>query len=170
MNGISFYNSPLDIQGLTNTLFSIFLVTQLFSSLGQQIIPRLVNGRSLFEARERRNMSYSWVVFIASNVIVELFWQTVVSVLVFVPWYFPTGMWRNGDAAFNTAQRGGATFVLIWLFCLWNGTLSQALAAGIEHAETAVQLSTLCFWLSLVFCGYVLSLRSTNMKLECLVA
>ncbi|KAL1845877.1 Multidrug resistance protein [Diaporthe australafricana] len=152
-NGISFYNSPLDIQGLTNSLFSTFLITQLFSSIGQQIIPRLVSGRSLFEARERHNMSYSWVVFIASNIVVELFWQTIVSVLVFTSWYFPTGMWRNGDAAFTTAQRGGAIFVLIWLFCLWNSTLAQALAAGIEHAETAVQLSTLCFWLSLVFCG-----------------
>ncbi|KAL7621630.1 Multidrug resistance protein [Parahypoxylon ruwenzoriense] len=157
VNGISFYNSPLDIQGLTNTLFSIFLVTQLFSTIGQQVIPRLADGRALFEARERRNKSYSWVVFVASNVLIELFWQTLASVLVFAIWYYPTGTFRNGDAEFGRAERGGLTFILVWLFCLWTSTLSQALAAGIEHPETAVQISTLFFWLSLVFCGILVA-------------
>jgi ABC-type multidrug transport system permease subunit len=171
VNGISFYNTPLDIQGLTNSLFSMFLVTQQFSTISQQIIPRFINGRSLFEARERRDGSYSWVVFVASNLLVESFWQTLASVLVFTSWYFPTGIWRNGDQDFGAAERGAITFVLIWLFCLWNSTLSQALAAGIEHAETAVQIGTLLFWLSLVFCGYVqhhypLSFPSTVTRCE----
>ncbi|KAJ8113402.1 hypothetical protein ONZ43_g5165 [Nemania bipapillata] len=157
VNGISFYNSPHDIQGLTNDLFGIFLITQQFSTISQQIIPRLVDSRSLFEARERRNMSYSWYVFMASNILVELWWQTVSAVLVFVSWYYPTGMWRNGDSTFGTAERGAVTFILIWLFCLWNSTLSQALAAGVEQAETAVQFATLLFWLTLVFCGILVT-------------
>ncbi|KAH9984294.1 putative ABC multidrug transporter [Xylariaceae sp. FL0662B] len=153
VNGLSFTNSPLDIQGFTDLLFSIFLITQLFPSVGQQIIPRLTDGRALFEARERRNRSYSWVVFIASNVIVELCWQTLVGVLVYITWYYPTGMWRNGDANFSTTERGGLIFTLIWIFHLWTSTLSQAMAAGVEHSETAVQYSVLLFWLSLVFSG-----------------
>ncbi|OTB00937.1 hypothetical protein M426DRAFT_266701 [Hypoxylon sp. CI-4A] len=153
MNGLSFTNSPLDVQGFTDLLFSIFLLTQLFPSVGQQIIPRLTDGRSLFEARERRNKSYSWVVFIASNIVVELFWQTLVSVLVYITWYYPTGMWRNGDVSFSTTERGGLVFVLVWMFHLWTSTLSQAMAAGVEHPETAVQYSVLLFWLSLVFSG-----------------
>ncbi|KAI1759918.1 P-loop containing nucleoside triphosphate hydrolase protein [Hypoxylon sp. FL1150] len=55
---------------------------ELFPSVDQQIIPRFTDGRTLFEARERRNRSYSWVVFVSSNVIVELCWQTLVGVLV----------------------------------------------------------------------------------------
>jgi ATP-binding cassette, subfamily G (WHITE), member 2, PDR len=141
------------MQGLTNFLFSIFLITQLFSTLDQQIIPRLTNGRSLFESRENRSKTYSWVVFVSANIIVELCWQTVASVLIFVIWYYPTALWRNSDPNFGMIERGGLVFVLIWLFCLWITTFSQLVGIGIEHAETAVQIATLCFWLSLVFCG-----------------
>ncbi|KAI8960633.1 putative ABC multidrug transporter [Daldinia sp. FL1419] len=153
MNGLSFTNTPLDMQGFTNLLFSIFLITQLYPSVGQQIIPRLTSGRELFESRERRNKSYSWIVFIASNIIVEICWQTFVAVLIYITWYYPTGMWRNGDANFSTTERGGLVFVLILIFNLWTSTLSQALAAGVDLPETAVQYSVLLFWLSLVFSG-----------------
>ncbi|KUI58463.1 ABC transporter CDR4 [Cytospora mali] len=152
-NGISFYDTTLDMQGFVNFLFSIFLISQLFSTLDQQIIPRLADGRALFEAREKRSKSYSWTVFLVSNIIVELYWQTVASVVIFISWYYPTGLWRNSDPTFGMAERGGLVFVLIWLFCLWITTFSQAVGVGIEHAETAVQIATLCFWLSLVFCG-----------------
>lgn len=141
------------MQGFINFLFSIFLNSQLFSTLDQQIIPRLAHNRSLFEARESRSKSYSWTVFLAANVIVELWWQTVASVVVFVSWYYITLLWQNGDASFGIVERGGLVFVLIWLFCLWLTTFSQAAGVGIEHPETAVQIATLCFWLSLVFCG-----------------
>lgn len=153
LNGISFFNARLDIQGITNIFFSVFLFTQLFSTVNQQVIPRLSAGRSLFEARERRSKSYSWTVFIAANVVVELFWQTIASGLVFVTWYYPTGIWRNHDPTFPETERGGLAFGVIWLFCLWISTFSQVVGVGIDHAETAVQIATLFFWLSLVFCG-----------------
>jgi ABC-type multidrug transport system permease subunit len=117
------------------------------------MIPRLVDGRNLFESREGRTKAYSWTVFIASNIIVELCWQTVASIIIFVSWYYPTRLWENGDASFGMSERGGLVFLLIWLFCLWITTFSHAVGIGIEHAETAVQIATLCFWLSLVFCG-----------------
>lgn len=152
-NGISFYMAPLDLQGLTNLIFSIFLISQLFSTVDQQVIPRFATGRALFEAREGRSKAYSWTVFLTTNILVEIFWQTVAAVLVFLTWYYPTGLWQNGDDTFSTASRGALTFVLIWFFCLWITTFSQAIAAAIESDETAVQIATLCFWLSLVFCG-----------------
>lgn len=96
---------------------------------------------------------------------VELCWQTIASVLIFVTWYYPTGLWRNGDPSFGMTERGGLVFLLIWLFCLWITTFSQAVGVGIEHAETAVQVATLCFWLSLVFCGSVYP--ASKWPLEC---
>ncbi|KAI1432769.1 ABC-2 type transporter-domain-containing protein [Xylaria sp. CBS 124048] len=156
-NGLSFQNTRLDIQGLQNLIFSMFLLTQMFGTVDQQVIPRLIDGRSLFESRERRSKTYSWTVFLASNIIVELVWQTLAAVLVFVLWYYPTGLWRNGDANFGTRERGALTFFIIWLYCLWTVTFSQAAAASIEHAESAVQLATLIFWFSLVFCGALVS-------------
>ncbi|KAI0419432.1 hypothetical protein F5X98DRAFT_372842 [Xylaria grammica] len=71
-NGFSFYMAPLDIQELTSILFSIFLLTFIFNNIDQQIIPRFINARQLFEARERPSKTYSWLVFIAANVTVEV--------------------------------------------------------------------------------------------------
>ncbi|KAI1076618.1 ABC-2 type transporter-domain-containing protein [Whalleya microplaca] len=156
-NGRSFQNTQLDAQGLQNLIFSIFLHSQMFGTVDQQVIPHLMDGRALFEARESRSKSYSWTVFLASNILVEFVWQTIASVLVFVAWYYPTGLWRNGDASFSTADRGALSFIVIWLYCLWISTFSQAVAAGIENAESAVQLATLMFWFSLVFCGVMVS-------------
>lgn len=131
----------------------MFLLTQMFGTVDQQVIPRLIDGRNLFEAREQRSKSYSWTVFITSNIIVEVLWQTLATVLVYITWYYPTGLWRNGDAAFSTESRGALSFMSIWLFCLWIITFSQAVGASIQHAESAIQLATLVFWFSLVFCG-----------------
>lgn len=157
-NGISFYHVSLDIQGLTSLLFSIFLLTQLFSTIDQLIIPRLIAGRELFEARERGTGAYGWGVFLASHIAIEIFWQTLISVPLFASWYFPTGLQTVDTPGFGNAERGGLAFVLVWLFNLWAATLSQAFAAGLPHPETAVSLATLCFWLSLVFCGYAVPL------------
>jgi ATP-binding cassette, subfamily G (WHITE), member 2, PDR len=145
--------TKLDVQGIQNIFFSGFVLTQLFSTVDQQIIPRLMEERGLYEARERKSKSYSWVVFISANIIVELFWQTLTSILVFVAWYFPTGLWRNGDSEFTAVSRGGLTFTTLWLFCMFISTFSQAIAVGIEIAETAVQIATLFFYLCLIFCG-----------------
>ncbi|KAH7323258.1 BcatrD protein [Stachybotrys elegans] len=156
-NGFSFWDSDNSIQGLTNLLFSVFLVSQLFSILSMLIIPRFTTGRDLFEARERSSKAYSWVAFVAANLIVEITWLTAISVLIFVSWYYPTGMFQNGNDVFSTAERGGLTFLLVWLFTVWASTLSQVFAALIEQPETAIQLAILCFWLSLVFCGILVA-------------
>lgn len=151
LNGISFYNTSRDIQGLISLLFSNFLITQLFSSINQLIIPRFIGGRQLFEARERRCRAYTWPVFVAANLVVELTWQTIICVPVFASWYFPLGIYRQ-DGIVRHASAGIA-FLLVWLFNLWANTLSQLFGVAIEHAEMVVQAATLCFWLSLVFCG-----------------
>jgi len=150
---LSFFNSRLDIQGVTNVFFSIFLFTQLFSTIDQQVIPRLSSGRSLFEARERRSKTYSWVVLLSAHILVEIFWQTVAAVLIFICWWYPTGLWRNHDSDLGASERSGLAFGMIWLFNLWISTFSQMVGVGMDHDETAVQISTLFFWFSLVFCG-----------------
>jgi ATP-binding cassette, subfamily G (WHITE), member 2, PDR len=134
-------------------LFSTFLITQLFSCIDYLVIPQFIHGRSLFEARERHTRSYSWFVFVASNILVELIWQTVFAAPIFIVWYYPLGLYRYGDDEFTTAERGGLMFVLIWLFNLWASTLSQVFAASIEHSEVAMQLAILVYWLALLFCG-----------------
>ncbi|KAF2675667.1 hypothetical protein K458DRAFT_471249 [Lentithecium fluviatile CBS 122367] len=163
LNGLSFYNISNSIQGLISVLFSAFLLLILFSSVAQQIIPRFIATRTLFNAREKESMTYSWVVFILSNVIVEVIWQSFAAVLVFACWYYPTGMWRSSgerydalkefDGRWGSGERQGMIWCLIWLFMLFISGLSHALAAGISQAETVVNIAQLLFGLSTIFCG-----------------
>lgn len=74
-NGFTFWMAPLDLQGVTSILFSIFMLTSIFNNVDQQMIPRFIRARQLFEARDRPAKMYSWSVFVASNIIVELVWQ-----------------------------------------------------------------------------------------------
>ncbi|KAE8362635.1 P-loop containing nucleoside triphosphate hydrolase protein [Aspergillus caelatus] len=154
-NGLSFWLVSKDVQGLVSSLFSCFLLTIVFSSVDQQIIPRFIDNRAQFEAREQQSKTYNWVVFVGANVIVELVWQSLTSVLVFVAWYYPTGFWRNGlnDSSFTMDQRATLMFLLIWVFFLFSSTLSQAIAAGINDSLTAVNIANLLFTLCLLFCG-----------------
>jgi len=143
----------LEIQGITNILFSCFLFSIVFTIIDQQIIPRFIDGSALFEAREYQSRTYSWPVFVAANVIVESTWMSLASVLAFVSWYYPIGLWKYGDEAFSTSNRASLSFLLVWFALLFASTLSQALAAGIRDTQTAVNIAQLLFSLSLIFCG-----------------
>ncbi|TGJ82175.1 hypothetical protein E0Z10_g6567 [Xylaria hypoxylon] len=153
LNGFSFLNTSLNLQGIISLLFSIFFSTYLFSYIVQMVVPYVHRGRDLFETRERDSRLYSWPSFLVATVVVEVFWQTLIGASVFAAWYYPTGLSHNADAVLGTAERGALTYVLLWLFMLWACTLSQALAAGIQDSEVAMQIGILLYWLSLVFCG-----------------
>ncbi|VUC35736.1 unnamed protein product [Clonostachys rosea] len=119
----------------------------MFTCINRVTIPHFFTGRSLFEAREYHSKTHHWSVFIGANVLLEFFWQTLVSAPVFVAWYYPIGLAANGDASLSTAERGGASFVLIWLFVLW------AFSALFDHVDMAMDISVLFYWLVLVLCG-----------------
>lgn len=145
------------VQGLTSSIFSCFLITIIFNTVDQQIIPRFIKNRDIFEARERQSKTYSWPVFVAANMIVELTWQSLTAIPVFVAWYYPTGLWRNGldtsSDAIGINQRAGLTFLLLWLFLAFTSTFSQAIAAGMSDSLSAVNIANLVFTLCLLFCG-----------------
>ncbi|KAL3427777.1 ABC transporter cdr4 [Phlyctema vagabunda] len=155
--GFSFYDTPVSLQGSQNQLFSIFMLFTIFGNLVQQIMPHFVTQRSLYEARERPSKTYSWQVFITSNIIVELPWNTLCSVIIFVCFYYPIGMQRNAQAAGQTVERGGLFFLFIWEFLIFTSTFTNMVIAGIETADGGSNLANTIFGLCLVFCGVLAS-------------
>ena len=151
--GFSFWKSPTSLQGLQNQLFAIFMLMTIFGNLVQQIMPHFVTQRALYEVRERPSKAYSWKVFMTSNIIVELPWQTLMAVLMFFCWYYPIGMYRNAVPTHQDHERGALMFLLIWAFLLFTSTFTHMVVAGIELAETAGNIAQLLFSLTLVFCG-----------------
>ncbi len=104
--GFVFFNAPNSIQGLQNQMFAIFNLLTVFGQLVQQTMPHFVIQRSLYEVRERPSKVYSWQVFMLSQIIVELPWNTLMGALMYVCWYYPVGLYHNAAAADQVTERG----------------------------------------------------------------
>ncbi|KAL2847893.1 ABC-2 type transporter-domain-containing protein [Aspergillus pseudodeflectus] len=151
--GFSFFQAENTRQGLQNQMFSIFMLMTIFGNLVQQIMPNFVTQRALYEARERPSKAYSWKAFMTANIIVELPWNSLMAVLIFVCWYYPVGLYRNAEPTDAVHERGALMFLLVLTFLLFTSTFSHMIIAGIELAETGGNLANLLFSLCLVFCG-----------------
>ncbi|EHK98954.1 putative ABC transporter CDR4 [Glarea lozoyensis 74030] len=155
--GFSFWDAPTSLQGMQNQLFAIFMLLTIFGNLVQQIMPLFVVQRSLYEVRERPSKTYSWQVFIVSNILVELPWNSLMGVLIFVTWYYPIGLFRNAEATDAVTERGGLMFLFILSFLLFTSTFTNMIIAGIESAEAGANLAQLLFSLCLIFNGVLAS-------------
>ncbi|KAK4158843.1 ABC-2 type transporter-domain-containing protein [Cladorrhinum sp. PSN259] len=151
--GFVFFDAPNTIQGLQNQMFAIFNILTVFGQLVQQTMPHFVVQRSLYEVRERPSKVYSWKVFMLSQIIVELPWNTLMALLMFVTWYYPVGLDSNAAAAGQTVERGVLMFLLLVCFMLFTSTFTDFIIAGFETAEAGGNIANLLFSLCLIFCG-----------------
>ncbi|MCJ1270047.1 hypothetical protein MMC22_009941 [Lobaria immixta] len=157
VNGFSFYKSENSMQGVQNQIFSVFLIFTLHSSLVQLVMPQFLENRALYEVHERPSRTYSWAVFIISNIIAELPWQTVLAILQFVTWYYPVGMYKNAISTDQVVQRGGLMFLILWSYMIFSSTYSQMIVTIMPDAATGINVSALLYSLSLIFCGVLVS-------------
>lgn len=151
--GFTFYKAENNIQGLQNQMFAIFMLLLVFGPLAQQIMPHFVTQRSLYEIRERPSKTYSWAAFMLSNLVVELPWQTAMSVISFFSVYYPVGFYRNAITNGKTHEQGANFFMIVWAFYMFASTLSHAIIAAIEDPDTGGNIANLLFSISLTFCG-----------------
>jgi ABC-type multidrug transport system permease subunit len=129
----------------------------IFGQLVQQIMPHFVTQRALYEVRERPSKTYSWVAFMVSNIVVELPWNSLMAVLIYICWYYPIGLVKNATPTNAVTERGGLMFLLIWQFLLFTSTFTNMVIAAIETAESGGNIANLMFSLTLIFCGVLAS-------------
>lgn len=153
VNGFSFYHSLATVQGVQNQIFSVFLLFLLHSNMVQLIMPHFLESRTLYETRERPSRTYSWTVFVLSNILAELPWHTILAVIQYMTWYYPLGMNRNGHTTHQRTERAGLMFFLIWSFMEYSSTFSHMLGTIMPDAATGINISALLYGLSLIFCG-----------------
>ncbi|KAI9369377.1 ABC-2 type transporter-domain-containing protein [Aspergillus egyptiacus] len=154
-NGFSFFNAKNTQQGLQNQMFSIFMLMTIFGNLVQQILPLFVLQRSMYEVRERPSKMYSWKVFMATNILVELPWNFLVAVLMYFCWYYPVGLYRNAQPTDAVHERGALMFLFLLAFLWFTSTFAHMVIAGVDNAETGGNIANLIFALLLLFCGVV---------------
>ena len=151
--GFCLFKAKNDSQGLQNQMFGIFMILTIFGNLVQQIMPQFVTQRSLYEVRERPSKAYSWKAFMASNILVEIPWSMLMSVFMYVCWYYPIGFYRNAEPTDSVHERGALMFLMLLTFLIFSCTFSHVCIAGIELAETGGNIAQLLFSLCLIFCG-----------------
>ena len=116
---------------------------------------RFYHSRVLYENRERQSRTYSWPVFILSNIAVEFVSQSIISVVAYASWYYPLGLWKKADAQGELNSRSVLVFLLIWSLLILFQTLSQMLMTVMPDIPTGINIGSLLFMLSLIFSGYV---------------
>jgi ATP-binding cassette subfamily G (WHITE) protein 2 (PDR) len=111
--------------------------------------------RDLFEAREEPAKFYSWQAFITSNILAELPWNVLAALLIFLCWYYPTGMYHNatGGSTRVILEKNGLMIVFLFEYLTYASTFGQLMQVGVELAETAAKLSHAVFLVLLMFCG-----------------
>lgn len=134
-------------------MFSIFMLLVIFAFLVYQTMPHFIAQRTQYEARERPSKTYSWQVFVLANIIAELPWNTLASLLVFFPFYYLVGMESNAILTNAVHERGVLMFLLTWSFMLMECTMADMVVAAASTAEVGATIALLMFAMTLIFCG-----------------
>ncbi|KAK7423707.1 hypothetical protein QQX98_000897 [Neonectria punicea] len=158
--GLVFLDAPLTIQGLQNQMFAIFEFCTILGQLVQQQMPHFVTQRSLYEARERPSKVYSWKVFMLSQIIVELPWNTLVSIFIWAFIYYPAGFYKNAGSAGEGTERGILMWLLFWQFLLFTCTFAHMCIFFSGTAKAGSNVANLLFMLAFFFCGVLASADS----------
>lgn len=139
------------MQGVQNQLYAFFMAFLIQNPYTKQIMPFFVPQRALYEVRERPSKIYRWTVFMLTQILIELLWNTLCAVIFFFGWYYPVGFQDNAGS--DTAIRGFTAFLFIWQLVLWASTISQALIAPVETPDLAGVAVNLMAILTMAFCG-----------------
>ena len=145
--GFSFWKVDYSEQGFQNALFSVFLLCSIFSILVNQIMPKFVSQRSLYEVRERPSRVYSWQVFIMSQVLVEVPWQALLGVCVWASAFFPV------FGTQGSSECKGLVLLFIVQFYIYAGSMAQMVVSALDNPAMGAQIATLMFGLCFVFNG-----------------
>jgi ATP-binding cassette subfamily G (WHITE) protein 2 (PDR) len=107
-------------------------------------MPLFVTQRSLYEVRERPSKAYDWKVFLIANIVVEIPYQAVLGVLVYVTYYYAV----NGV---QSSGRQGLVLLFCIEFLIFASTFAHMCIAALPDPQTAGSIATLLFSLMLIF-------------------
>ncbi|KAL0955420.1 hypothetical protein HGRIS_001666 [Hohenbuehelia grisea] len=145
--GFTFFKANNTIQGTQNKVFAIFISTILSSPLAGQMHVPFINTRDIYEVRERSSRMYSWSSLITAQILVELPWNILGSILFFFCWFWTVG--------FETDRAGYTFLMLALLFPMYYTTVALAVASMAPSAEIAGLLFNFLFSFVLTFNGVV---------------
>ncbi|KAI1264453.1 putative ABC multidrug transporter [Xylariaceae sp. FL1019] len=90
-SGFTFYqigNGVFDVQLRLMSVFNFLFVAP---GCINQLQPMFIHNRDIFETREKKSKTYSWIAFISAQLLSEIILLVVCATVYFVSWYFTSG-------------------------------------------------------------------------------
>ncbi|KAF2091805.1 ABC drug exporter AtrF [Saccharata proteae CBS 121410] len=147
-NGFTFWNlgqSQIDMQ---SRLFSVFMTLTISPPLIQQLQPRYLKARSIFQSRETNSKIYSWFAFTLAAIVSEIPYRLVAGTLYWACWYWPPG--------FNySTYTSASVWLFIMVFELFYLGFGLAIASFAPNELLASLLVPVFFLFVVSFCGVV---------------
>ena len=134
-------------QGFQNVIFSVFLLCTIFNTLVNQIMPRFVQNRALYEVREKPSRIYSWKVFIISQILVEFPFQVFLGICAWTGFYW--AIFGIGQSSEDRAL----IMLFIVQFYIYAASMAQFVVSAIPDPSLAAMIATLSFGMSFIFNG-----------------
>ncbi|AJT75484.1 Pdr5p [Saccharomyces cerevisiae YJM428] len=151
--GFTFFKAGTSLQGLQNQMLSAFMFTIVFIPILQQYLPTFVEQRELYETRERPSRTFSWISFIFAQIFVEVPWNILAGTIAYFVYYYPVGFYSNASAAGQLHERGALFWLFSCAFYVYIGSMGLFAISFIQVMESAANLATLLFTISLCFSG-----------------
>ncbi|KAF2706423.1 hypothetical protein K504DRAFT_413352 [Pleomassaria siparia CBS 279.74] len=138
-------NSSVDMQ---SRLFSVFMTLTICPPLIQQLQPRFLGMRSIYESREGNSKIYSWSAFVWGAILSEIPYRIAAGTLYWCCWYFAPFFPRDTYTA-------ASVWLFVMLFELFYLGFGQAIAAFSPNELLASLFVPLFFTFIVSFCGVV---------------
>ena len=148
-NTFTFYHVGYSSIDMQSRLFSIFMTLTISPPLIQQLQPKFLDFRNIFEKREGNSKIYSWFAFVTGAIVAEIPYSIVAGGIYFCCWWFGA-IGRN-----TSAFASGYTFLLLLLFELYYVSFGQAIASFAPNELLASLLVPIFFLFVVAFCGVV---------------
>jgi ATP-binding cassette subfamily G (WHITE) protein 2 (SNQ2) len=147
-NGFTFWNLGNSSVDMQSRLFSIFMTLTISPPLIQQLQPRFISTRSVYESREGSAKIYSWTAMVWGTILSEVPYRIIAGTIYWCCWYFPPAFPRDTYTAAS-----------VWLFMMqfemFYLGFGQAIAAFSPNELLASLLVPLFFTFIVSFCGVV---------------
>ena len=148
-NTFTFYHVGNEIVDMQSRLFSIFMTLTISPPLIQQLQPKYLQFRMIYESREANSKIYSWVAFTCGVVLIEIPYSLLAGTIYFNCWWW--GAVGRGSSLFGNAY----VWMMLMLFELFYVSFGQAIASFSSNELLASILVPVFFLFVVSFCGIV---------------
>ncbi|KAI0469136.1 putative ABC multidrug transporter [Xylaria cf. heliscus] len=127
-------------------LMSVFNFLFVAPGCINQLQPLFISNRDIFETREKKSKTYSWIAFISAQLLSEILVLIICATVYFISWYFTSGFPVRASAS-------GQVYLQMLLYEFLYTSIGQAIAAYSPNAYFAALANPLIVGTLIQFCG-----------------